>query len=131
MHSLAFSKLGEGASAEADEVVLTVCRCLKVEQKPTTTSSPPAGGASPSLEKPRRKGFHNCDIHALLCITQRLRSFAVKKPSVPSVFGQKVYSPLSLLIFPISKGQSEKSVLLKRNLSTTPSFSSRSTVQVE
>ena len=48
----AFSELGEGVTAVTDEVVLTFCRCVKVVQKPTTTSSPPAGGASPSLGKP-------------------------------------------------------------------------------
>ena len=52
----AFSELGEGAQ-RADEVVLTVCRCIKAVQKPTTTSSPAAAGASPGLEKPEKVGF--------------------------------------------------------------------------
>ena len=63
----AFSELGEGAR-RADEVVLTVCRCVKAVQIVTTTSSPPTGGASPSLEKPRRGDFHSKSMRTRLAV---------------------------------------------------------------
>ena len=62
-----------------DEVVLTVCRLDNAVQMVITTSSPPAGGASPSLGKPERETDSHTSVRHWFGMTLcfRLRKDAV------------------------------------------------------